>query len=102
MRTAAATVMAVLVLGAAAPAEAFDAGPHSDMTRDALTAEGFGGSASDVGVVEDWFVDFYWNAKENPFSGHADAITKAAANAKPPYIEFWPDEIIEGTNHMHF
>ena len=30
------------VLGAPAGAQAFDTGPHSDLTRDALTAEGFG------------------------------------------------------------
>jgi hypothetical protein len=102
MRTAAATVMAVLVLGAAAPAEAFDAGPHSDMTRDAMTAEGFGGAAADVGVVDNWFVDYYWNATENPFSGHSAWWKETLAGANVATIEFWDPAIIKGTNRMHF
>ena len=76
-RRIAAVMVAAFAL-AAAPARAFDAGPHTDMTRDALAVEGFGSNAANVGVVENWFVDYYWNAKENPFSGprrhaHRDA-----------------------------
>ena len=33
-----------------ASAQAFDTGPHADMTRDALTAEGFGGPGANVGM----------------------------------------------------
>ena len=72
------------------------------MTRDALTSEGFGISAANVAVVENWFVDYYWNAKENPFSGHAGMLVETLANANIATIERWPQEIIEGTNHMHF
>jgi hypothetical protein len=86
----------------AAPAAAFDAGPHSDMTRDALTSEGFGNAAADVGVVENWFVDYYWNAKENPFSGHAAWWKETLAGANVATIEFWDPKIIKGTNRMHF
>jgi PLAT/LH2 domain-containing protein/CARDB protein len=100
-RRVVAAAFAGVALGVA-PAQAFDAGPHTDMTRDALSAEGFGASAADVGVVENWFVDYYWNAKENPFSGHSDMLTEALANAKIYTIEFWPQRIIDGTNHMHF
>src|SRR5215216_5058424 len=100
-RSIAAAVVAALAL-AAAPASAFDAGPHTDMTRDALTAEGFGSNAANVGVVENWFVDYYWNAKENPFSGHGKAITEMLAGADPETMEDWPQFIVDGTNHMHF
>lgn len=100
-RLAAAAGLAVAAL-AAGPAHAFDAGPHTDMTRDALLSEGFGINAANVGVVENWFVDYYWNAKENPFSGHAGMLLETLANADIVTIEQWPDEIIEGTNHMHF
>jgi hypothetical protein len=93
---------AVAALALAAPARAFDAGPHTDMTRDALASEGFGRDAANVGVVENWFVDYYWNAKENPFSGHSDFITEAAAGADIHTIEFWPAAVVKGTNHMHF
>ena len=97
----AAFALAALAL-ASSPARAFDAGPHTDMTRDALSAEGFGAAAEDVGVVENWFVDYYWNAKENPFSGHGDMLTEMAANAKTPDKEYWPQFVVDGTNHMHF
>ena len=100
-RSIAAAVVAALAL-AAAPARAFDAGPHTDMTRDALAAEGFGLSAANVGVVENWFVDYYWNAKENPFSGHGDMLTEMLANADPAVKEYWPQFVVDGTNHMHF
>jgi hypothetical protein len=100
-RSIAAAVVAALAL-AAAPAHAFDAGPHTDMTRDALTAEGFGSNAANVGVVENWFVDYYWNAKENPFSGHGDMLTEMLANADPATKEYWPQFVVDGTNHMHF
>jgi hypothetical protein len=95
-------VVVVAVLGLASPAQAFDAGPHTDMTRDALTAEGFGGTAADVGVVDNWFVDYYWNAKKNPFSGHADVKRTLLALIQIFAIEFWPQDAIDGTNHLHF
>ena len=103
-RRAAATAVALAALAAlAAPgAQAFDSGPHTDLTRDALTAEGFGTSAANVAAVDNWFVDYYWNAKENPFSGHAGMLLEALANANVVTIEHWPDKIIFGTNHLHF
>jgi len=94
-------VIAALAL-AAGPAAALDAGPHTDMTRDALAAEGFGVNAANVGVMENWFVDYYWNAKENPFSGHGDMLTEMLANADPTTMEYWPQFVVDGTNHMHF
>src|SRR3954452_24738926 len=100
-RSIAAAVATALAI-AAAPAGAFDSSPHTDMTRDALTEEGFGGHAADVGVVENWFVDYYWNANQNPFSGHGDMLTEMLANAKANIIEFWPQYVIDGTNHIHF
>jgi hypothetical protein len=66
-RSIAAAVLGALAL-AAAPAHAFDAGPHTDMTSDALTAEGFGSNAANVGVVENLFVDYYWNRVEPPIA----------------------------------
>ncbi|MEA2168769.1 MAG: hypothetical protein QOF76_2069 [Solirubrobacteraceae bacterium] len=93
---------AVLAVTLAAQASAFDAGPHTDITRDALTAEGFSGTAADVGVVENWFVDYYWNAKTNPFSGHANVIITLLSHIDIQAIEFWDPAIIRGTNHMHF
>jgi hypothetical protein len=101
-RRLAAVAIAGVAAFAAAPAGAFDAGPHSDVTRDALTSEGFGASAADVGVAENWFVDLYWNAKKDPYSGHGDAKVIAGAQPTPFEIEHWSPRVIEATNHMHF
>jgi hypothetical protein len=57
MHRAIAIVFVVGLCVAPASAQAFDTGPHADMTRDALTAEGFGRAAADVGMVNNWFVD---------------------------------------------
>ncbi len=95
-------VVVALTALSASPARAFDAGPHTDMTRDALTAEGFKPTAADVGVVNNWFVDYYWNADDNPFSGHAGFWTTLFALIDIPAIEFWSQDVIHGTNHMHF
>ena len=59
-------------LAGPATARAFDTGPHADMTRDAMGAEGFNRDAAEVGRIDNWFVDFYSNAEKIPFSGHAD------------------------------
>jgi hypothetical protein len=48
-----AAVTTVVLLAAPAGARAFDTGPHSDITRDALRAEGFGATATDVVVVNE-------------------------------------------------
>jgi hypothetical protein len=57
-----AVLAAVLALVAAAPAMAYDTGPHSELTRDAMTTEGFGLDAVGVAQVNNWFVDFYEQA----------------------------------------
>ena len=48
MRRAIAMGFAVGLCLAPASAQAFDTGPHADMTRDALTAEGFGLPAASI------------------------------------------------------
>lgn len=73
-----AAVTAIIVLAAPAGAQAFDTGPHTDITRDALAAEGFGATATDVVVVNNWFVDLYEND------------------------ENWPQAVLDAANRMHF
>jgi hypothetical protein len=51
MRRAIAIGVALGLCLAPASAQAFDTGPHADMTRDALTAEGFGAAGANVGMV---------------------------------------------------
>ncbi|HVH00435.1 MAG TPA: hypothetical protein VM844_06690, partial [Miltoncostaeaceae bacterium] len=56
-RRAAAVAAATLCLAVAPTAGAFDTGPHFDITRDALTAEGFNDNAIQTAQVSNWFVD---------------------------------------------
>jgi hypothetical protein len=57
-----------------APAQAFDTGPHADLTRDALTSEGATPASASIAAVNNWFVDYYTNPDKNPYSGHASFL----------------------------
>src|SRR5262245_9140542 len=72
--SAVAALAAITLLAAPAGGPAFATGPQSDITRDALAAEGFGATARDVVVVNNWFVDLYSNSSKIPQSGHADTM----------------------------
>jgi hypothetical protein len=96
---AAFTATTLLVAPAAAPA--FDTGPHSDITRDALTAEGFGATATDVVVVNNWFVDLYSNSSKIPQSGHADTAV-SVLGAFFENDENWSQGVLDAANRMHF
>jgi len=91
----------LVFLVAPAGARAFDTGPHSDITRDALVAEGFGPTATDVVVVNNWFVDLYSNSSKVPQSGHADTAV-AVLGAFFETDENWPQAVLDGANRMHF
>jgi hypothetical protein len=100
MRRALATFVALGLCLAPASAQAFDTGPHADMTRDALTAEGFGRAGANVGMVNNWFVDYYTNPDDNPYSGHANALIgllRFGFNR-----EDWLHQWVEGAQRMHF
>src|SRR5262245_50977267 len=81
-------------LATAQPAWSFDTGPHFSLTRDALSAEGFGNTAIEVTQINNWFVDMYEKAPNTPYSGHSDWKTLLAATLGNPFdlleIEFWP------------
>ncbi len=81
-------------------AGAFDTGPHADLTRDALMSEGFGQAAADVGMVDNWFVDYYTNPDKNPYSGHASALIGVTrlGLARENWLQQW----VAGARHMHF
>ena len=96
-----AAITAITVLAVPAAAPAFDTGPHSDITRDALTAEGFGGTAADVVVVNNFFVDLYSNSSKIPQSGHADTAV-SVLGAFFENDENWPQGVLDGANRMHF
>ena len=70
------------------------------MTRDALTAEGFGAAGANVGMVNNWFVDYYTNPDDNPYSGHANALV-GFLRFKLNH-EDWLHQWVEGARRMHF
>lgn len=85
----------------AAPAAAFDTGPHFDISRDALRAEGFGATATDVVTVNNWFVDLYSNAGSVPHSGHSEwwrTLLGGAYFAR----EHWSNAVVHGALRSHF
>ena len=102
MRPMALCVLAATLLWlGAATAGAFDTGPHADLTRDALTAEGFSAAAGDVGMVDNWFVDYYTNPGKNPYSGHASCADRRSRGSGSPR-ENWPSSGSTGARQMHF
>lgn len=97
-----AALVAILLTGAlAAPATAFDTGPHADITVDAMRAEGFGPSAADVVRVNNWFVDLYSQAAEVPNSGHA-GILKTILGSAIFNRENWSRTVMDAVNLSHF
>ena len=83
--------MALLALALAAPAAAYDTGPHTEITADAMTVEGFNADAVGVVQVNNWFVDLYEQAKKNPFSGHGGFWKRLLTGVIDS--ENWPDDL---------
>ena len=99
LKTAIALLPAVAVLAAAAPAVAYDTGPHAEITADAMTAEGFRGDAVGVAQVNNWFPDLYEQAKKNPFSGHSVLERLLAGAIK---TERWSHKLVDAAERSHF
>jgi PLAT/LH2 domain-containing protein len=87
-------------LALAAPALAFDTGPHAEITKDAMSAEGFGEDAIGVTQVNNWFCDFYEQASSNPFSGHGGFFKRLLSGAVT--AEQWPDAVVDAAWRCHF
>ena len=87
-------------LCAASPAYAFDTGPHADMTRDALTAEGATPASATITAANNWFVDYYTNPDRNPHSGHASFLLgwTRLGLARESWPQFW----VLGARRLHF
>jgi hypothetical protein len=99
----AAVVAAVAALVAAPRASAFDTGTHFDITRDALSVEGFNSRAIQSAQVSNWLVDLYENAEKTPFSGHAGFFVDIIGGASPlSGFWKWPDEVVEAADRSHF
>jgi hypothetical protein len=91
-------VAALLYFAGGLPASAFDTQAHYDITDDALAAEGFGQTATQVAQVSNWFNDLYENASKNPYSGHAHWLIRFFV----PGEENWPDAVVNAADRMHF
>lgn len=99
----AALLVGVLGLASAPTASAFDTGPHFDVTRDALAAEGFNDRAIQSAQVSNWFVDLYENAGSVPFSGHAGFFKELIGGASPlSRFWAWPTPVVEAADRTHF
>ena len=101
MRRTVIAAVTVLALVVPATASAFDTGPHTDLTRDALAAEGFGHTAADVAVINNWFVDIYSNAKSVPHSGHSSFLKELLAGSFG-WREHWSKDVVDATVRSHF
>ncbi len=92
----------VVALGTATPAQAFDTGPHQEMTADALSAQGFGTDAIGVTQINNWFTDLYHHlaASHLPHSGHSGFLERMLVGVLK--TEKWPNEVINASTRMHF
>jgi len=98
-------LIAFAALCGSGPARAFDTGPHFDMTRDALTAEGFGDVAVRVIQINNWFCDLYEQDTSNAFSGHQSwgSFKGAFANLLTLFRkEDWPQALVDAAEKLHF
>lgn len=95
-----ATLAATIVAAQCAPALAYDAGPHTELTVDAMSAEGFGKDAVEVSAVNNWFVDLYQQQSEVPFSGHSGLRNLFLAGAFRN--ENWPASVSAAARRSHF
>ena len=95
-----AVAFAVSLCALPAPARAFDTGPHADLTRDALTAEGFSPASASIAAVDNWLVDYYTNPDKNPYSGHANALIGVTRLGLAR--ESWPQHWVLAARRLHF
>lgn len=93
--------MVLVGLAFAPAAMSYDTGPHFDITRDALTSEGFSDTAVKIAQSTNWMIDFYENAKENPFSGHTGTFRIIVGGALFNR-EHWDDAVVQAADRSHF
>lgn len=95
-----ATAAAASLAMAAAPVLAFDTSSHTDITVDALRAEGFSQSAADIVRLENWLVDLYSQEKKVPQSGHTGVLERLAGAVV--FAENWSKTLVESVHRLHF
>lgn len=102
VRTVIAAVSAAVVLSAAPAAQAYDTGPHQEITADALTAEGFSGDSVGVVQINNWFTDLYhhMSAKHVPYSGHSGILEQLLLQVIKK--ESWPNALVAAATRSHF
>ena len=81
---------------------AFNTGPHFDMTRDAMAAEGFGDVSIRVVQIHNWFNDLYEQDTSNAYSGHVTwfgSFSGFVGNLLTLWRkEDWPDSIVKAAH----
>jgi hypothetical protein len=102
LKIACVALSAVVAMVVPGRAQAFDTYAHSQLTMNALNAEGFSGDAIVVGQVFDWFPDLYHftSASAMPASGHSKALERALL----PQVssENWSQGLINAATRSHF
>ena len=99
--TPVALVTSLAVLALISPAAAFDTGPHSDMTADALAAEGFAQTPINVMQVDNWLVDLYENGEDLSHSGHGGVLVTLLGGGYGDR-ENWSQEVMKAADRSHF
>lgn len=95
-------LLALAISAAAAlPANAYDTGPHGDMTESAMRDEGFGLNAATIGRADNWFMDMYGTSGSNPYSGHAPLLNEILGGAFGSR-EHWSKQLTDSAYHSHF
>jgi hypothetical protein len=90
-----------LAFASADSANAFDTGPHGDMTESAMLDEGFNLNAATIGRADNWFMDMYGTSGSNPYSGHAPVINEILGGSLGSR-EHWGKQLTDSAYHSHF
>lgn len=97
----AALLALVTALATTSQAQAFDTGPHGDMTESAMRDEGFNLNAATIGRANNWFMDMYGTSGSNPYSGHAPVINEILGGSLGKR-EHWKKNLTDSAYHSHF
>ncbi len=77
-----AVVLGALLMGLLPSAQAFDTGPHQDLTREVMGEFGMNDEANRTVQLENWLVDYYSNSPTTRlFIAHSDGSVNGAVDA---------------------
>jgi hypothetical protein len=96
---------AIVLISLSCSTRAFDAGPHFDMTADALGFEGFGKPAVQAVQLSNWAVDLYELREKADFQTHSSWSDAAGQPVAALLTAFksrsWSEEVLEAAGRLH-